>query len=291
MQSRDYTAIVSGVEALVGATLETTEKARLQYLINSRARRAYEAFDHWPRWLVIGEFRNVNGDKVVPYTISGSNDIDTFLHVHQKDPWDLVGSKQWDFNRVAVGARLVNYSFAFNQEFTVSALTDLGIGTMTATASAATKLAVGDVVNIEGVTEVDGLASPNGQKTLLSISGSVITFASTTLVFQSYSALISGATINTPKVYVTYKNAMTQDYGDGTSGANENTEVPLEWSEYIVRGTYADFLRNEGQTEKALVEDAEANKILSEQIERAETQQTHPALTFRVETHGSTQSR
>lgn len=92
-------------------------------------------------------------------------------------------------------------------------------------------------------------------------------------------------------VYATFKKRLAVTYGDGVVDPTDTTDIPLEWFEYIVRGTYADFLRSEGQTEKAIAEDNEANKLLSEQIERADNSQSHPALGTRFQTHNSSQAR
>ena len=51
-------------------------------------------------------------------------------------------------------------------------------------------------------------------------------------------------------MFVTYKKAYTPAI------ANNSTDIPGEWFYYIAYGTYADFLRGEGQQEKAALADA-----------------------------------
>jgi hypothetical protein len=45
-------------------------------------------------------------------------------------------------------------------------------------------------------------------------------------------------------------------------------EIPLVFESYLVRGTYADWLRSDGQAEKATIEDARAEKSLERAIAR-----------------------
>ena len=267
MQNKTYAQVISGVQALVGATLESGELLRMAATINSRARRAYEAFDLWPRWLVIGEYRHVNGDKTVPDTITGSSTVDTFLRIHQKDPWDNL------------------------ERATFSSGSSNGT-TLTVATSTTHGLIVGDSIQINNAVTSAGVLLPH-----LDVAMTVATIPSTTSftatldVAQSVSDASVTGDIQSPKVYATYKKALDITYGDGVADGTDTITIPLEWFEYVCRGTYADWLRSEGQTEKAVAEDNEANKILSEQIERADNSQSHPALATRFETHLSSQAR
>ncbi len=292
MQTKTYAQVISGVQALVGATLESGELLRMAATINSRARRAYEAFDLWPRWLVIGEYRHVNGDKTVPDTITGSNTVDTFLRIHQKDPWDNLSSAQWDFNTDSTGARLVNYAYAYAFERATFSSGSSDGTTLTVATSTTHGLIVGDSIQINNAVTSAGVLLPH-----LDVAMTVATVPSTTSftatldVAQSVSDASVTGDIQSPKVYATYKKALDITYGDGVADGTDTITIPLEWFEYVCRGTYADWLRSEGQTEKAVAEDNEANKILSEQIERADNSQSHPALATRFETHLSSQAR
>lgn len=91
-----------------------------------------------------------------------------------------------------------------------------------------------------------------------------------------------------PTVYVTYRAQLSGTYGDG---AGETSAIPREFFEYMVRGTYADFLRAEGQNEKAAAEDGNARDALQIQLERVERTQNHPVFDTRIQTHGVEQAR
>lgn len=90
--------------------------------------------------------------------------------------------------------------------------------------------------------------------------------------------------------WVSYKANLpgTRTYGDGNG---EVVNVPLEWFEYAVHGAYADWLRGEGQTDKAIVEEQIANQHLERQLERIQHTQGSPYLWSRFSTHRSRQWR
>jgi len=64
-------------------------------------------------------------------------------------------------------------------------------------------------------------------------------------------AKIIDGNLASTSAFVTYKMQWTAVYGDGSGGST--TAVPDEWFEYLAHGTYADWLRAEGQMEKAVV--------------------------------------
>lgn len=100
--------------------------------------------------------------------------------------------------------------------------------------------------------------------------------------------LIDGA-LNSSTAFVTYKKQNTDVYGDGTSGTT--TTVPDEWFEYLAHGVYADWLRAEGQQEKAAIADAEAMDKLQDELIRIDQMRTLPAIATRLQTNASMQSR
>ncbi len=87
--------------------------------------------------------------------------------------------------------------------------------------------------------------------------------------------------------FVTYKAAHRSIYG--TTGT-DSTTVPKEWFDYLAHATYADFLRSEGQQEKAALADAEASDILTDELLRVD-EQTPNFLKGRVSTSANMQAR
>lgn len=97
-------------------------------------------------------------------------------------------------------------------------------------------------------------------------------------------ALISSTSLPT-SVYVTYKISLDDVYVANTS------DIPDEWFEYMAHGVYADYLRAEGQQEKAALADQEANDILLDQLMKLDEQHTQTIVSNRIFTNSNMQYR
>jgi len=112
---------------------------------------------------------------------------------------------------------------------------------------------------------------------------------------QEYDIMVtaSGATLvvgdlDPSEAFVTYKAQLTATYGDG---AGETTAIPAEWFQYLAHGTYADYLRAEGQQEKAALADQEAEGLLQDELIRIDEQHTLQMVANRVFTNANMQMR
>jgi hypothetical protein len=99
--------------------------------------------------------------------------------------------------------------------------------------------------------------------------------------------LVAGNTAPT-SAFVTYKAQLTDTYGDGNG---ESTAIPAEWYQYMAHGTYADYLRAEGQQEKAALADQEADMLLQEEMIRIDEQHTLQMVANRIFTNANMQMR
>jgi len=99
--------------------------------------------------------------------------------------------------------------------------------------------------------------------------------------------LVAGNTAPT-SAFVTYKAQLSDTYGDG---AGESTSIPAEWFQYMAHGTYADYLRAEGQQEKAALADQEADMLLQEEMTRIDEQHTLQLVANRIFTNANMQMR
>jgi len=107
------------------------------------------------------------------------------------------------------------------------------------------------------------------------------------MVTSDGAKLVAGNTAPT-SAFVTYKAQLSDTYGDG---ASESTSIPAEWFQYMAHGTYADYLRAEGQQEKAALADQEADILLQEEMIRIDEQHTLQLVANRIFTNANMQMR
>lgn len=107
------------------------------------------------------------------------------------------------------------------------------------------------------------------------------------MVTNNGATLIAGD-LDPTSAFVTYKAIHDSVYGSGDS---DTQTVPKEWFEYLAHGTYADFLRAEGQQEKSALADAEANDILTDELLRIDEMHTTQIVSQRIFTNANTQNR
>lgn len=106
---------------------------------------------------------------------------------------------------------------------------------------------------------------------------------------------------NDTAIYVTYKKQITPSYlstwdlnsaKDGPADPDDiEIEVPNEFFHYIAHATYADFLRMDGQHDKALIEEQTAEKYLANELEKTDQIMNNNTVRKRFHTYVSTQSR
>jgi hypothetical protein len=101
-------------------------------------------------------------------------------------------------------------------------------------------------------------------------------------------ATLVAGDLNPSTAFLTYKAQFADTYGDG---AGETSSVPAEWFQYLAHGTYADYLRAEGQQEKAALADQEAEALLMEELIRLDENHTSGFVSNRIRTNANMQLR
>ena len=107
--------------------------------------------------------------------------------------------------------------------------------------------------------------------------------------------IINPTVLNSVDVFVTYRkdlSSVISDSGSYTSGSfgdesGDNPDIPYQFFEYCAFGAYADFLRGDGQTDKAQVEDQNSELILISEIDKVRNQSRqfrHDVLQYRPQT-------
>ena len=102
--------------------------------------------------------------------------------------------------------------------------------------------------------------------------------------------IINGSTADSGTVFVTYKKTFSPFAT--SSGYTASTEsVPSEFFQYIAHTAYADFLRMDGQTDKALVEEQNGEDLLFSELERAGMIANSNLVGSTISTHLNRQTR
>lgn len=108
-------------------------------------------------------------------------------------------------------------------------------------------------------------------------------------ILTSGGAKLIDGSLDTASAYVSYRKQNEDTYGDGTGGTV--SDIPDEWFDYIAHGVAADWLRSEGQQEKAIVADQEAKDILDEQLWKISTSSVMDLVGTRILTTANMQAR
>ena len=107
----------------------------------------------------------------------------------------------------------------------------------------------------------------------------------------TYNVTSDGADIVSPPdgldtVYVDYKKRW-----DGPYNSTTNSLVPLEFFHYAAHAAFADFLRYDGQNDKAAAEEGYAESLLVLELEDVMNQRNFNTAGKRIRSHQTTQSR
>ena len=257
MQTRTYADLFALIQALCGVVFASIETGRIKALINRRAQRAYHSSNYWTRFLKIGEERYLSSDPIAATAIvSGSG---YFIATVGNTDFTLIGSS----------ANTVGEYFVAT-----------GAGTGTGTA----RPALGYVPYTEtGKSSVDTFLRFFKQAPYIASSVQEFDFT----VTAEGATLVAGD-LNPSTAFLTYKAQFADTYGDG---AGETSSVPAEWFQYLAHGTYADYLRAEGQQEKAALADQEAEVLLTEELIRLDENHTSGFVSNRIRTNANMQLR
>ncbi len=111
MQTKDYTTdLLPLIKSLCGVEFANLELPRIKAMVNSRAKRAYRASNFWPRFLVVGEERDVTNG-YVPWTQAGLDSVDTFVIIHRSAPYIADSAQNFDFYVDFTGAKILQVLF------------------------------------------------------------------------------------------------------------------------------------------------------------------------------------
>lgn len=102
--------------------------------------------------------------------------------------------------------------------------------------------------------------------------------------------ILNLTTADASEVFVTYKKRLDELTTLDVSGAG-TTEVPQEFFYFMAHATYADFLRLDGQHQKAVLEDQIAENYLGEEMDNPQQVANNNTVGKRFKTYVSQQAR
>ncbi len=297
-----YSDLLAQVEALAGATLATAERSRVKIFANRRARKAHRESPYWPHLLHVGEERIVSDTGLLPLAQTGLSTIDQVIRIHAEDPFKSQAVPEYcEYYQDADGIQIAGYQPAESNIISVSGnLMPDGTG----------PYSLGEIQFVGTDTYFFG-----GNESFLSVfpygriygSSGSWTFeyfedldtygqwnssdaVETPTLVQTWVAAFGSGTPEMSfaySVFVTYIAGIPSTYGDGDG---EESDVPEPWFEYMAQGAYADWLRSDGQTEKAMAEEVIAESLLNQQLEKISRSNGNQVVT-RMMSHATRQAR
>lgn len=327
MQTRLYSDLYGLIQSLCGIQFSITESIRLKSLINRRAARAFRASNYWTRFLVVGEERYCTpAPASVTTTVAGSA---YFIASVGTTDFSSIGATAnavftasiltttltvtaVSSGRLKVGDYITGTGLTTGGvQITALGTGNGGVGTYTISPTQATltsrtfkSFGVDSYFVATGVGTGNGTvrASDSTIPYIESGKNSIDTFLrifvqrpyrkASVQEFEYYvtstgAELVSGD-LNPLTAFVTYKKQFTDFYGDN---AGEVVDIPAEWFHYLAHGTYADWLKAEGQQEKAALADQEAEAVLQDELIRLDENHTSGLVSSRIFTNANMQMR
>ena len=312
MQTRTYGDLFKLIQSLAGVgSFAESEQDDIANLINRRFLQAFNESPIWPRYIVSSEKRDI-----LALTLSGAT-ASTSTSFNQN--YKLLGANTTGGSNVYQGVTtttviIYNTGTAWRVDTAASAA-EQASGTFTVSAGTQ-EFIEADTNKKDQITDVETFTPRAGTDSLLVEGKNLIPYAQTgkttigsfnrihrKQVFLNNSSIeydffvdFTGANIlnitssTDNSAFVTYKQQFTPF--DVTSSYTTSTvEVPAEFFPYIAHSTYADFLRMDGQTEKAFSEEQRAEIALALELEKIDLISNNNTVNKRFSTYVNRQSR
>jgi hypothetical protein len=256
--------------------------------------------------LHVGEERIVSEEGLLPLAQTGLQTIDKIIRIHAEDPFKSQAVYEYtEYYHDASGIQIAGYEANPKDAMIVSGvIAQDATGTYTVTPEQADGRDQYGLVADESHFPNGGIsynestpawnlvfvddATP-ANVSLWTAIGDVATPDLATTWAPSFNAtgtpVVTAGT--TYSAFITYLAGIPATYGDGEG---EESDVPEPWFEYMAQGAYTDWLRSDGQTEKAMAEEAIAADLLNQQLEKVSRSNGNQVIT-RVMSHATKQAR
>ena len=317
MQTRTYGDLFKLIQSLAGVnSFATTETDDIANLINRRYFEAYQTIQMWPRYLVSSEKRTV-----VAYTLSGATSTTSTL-VNQD--YIFLGSNDGNVGKVgtsvykgAVTSNVIIYknsSDAWVVETGASATIQTDgtyrVGAGTNQFTEADTIKKGLLEDVETFTPRAGsddlLVTPrnlipyaqDGKNTIgefIRVHRSKAFLNNSSLEYDFFvdnegANILNISSTTDASAFVTYKKVFTP-FTTSSDFTTSTEEVPSEFFHYIAHAAYSDFLRMDGQHDKAQLEQQNAQQYLALELERVDVIMNQTTVNKRFSTYVNRQSR
>jgi hypothetical protein len=306
------------IRALSGvSSFLTNENTKLMELANRRFYESYQSTPMWPRYLLSAQPRTIT-NQIVSFTQDGFHVLGAGttavngLYIKN----DAVTNSTVSYTKFDTDDTTALYSLIYSNSGTTWNLIAgaASAGGATQYVNAATTNSGSGVEEDATISEtnwtVDNGTSPAPSVRDLSAVQEFMRFhraqpfLNNSSVEFDFFLQADGAHVmnvssdNDTAIYVTYKKQITPAYistwdlnSSGTAALNDITLIPNEFFHYIAHATYADFLRMDGQHDKALIEEQTAEKYLANELEKTDQIMNNNTVRKRFHTYVSTQSR
>ena len=317
MQTRTYGDLFKLIQSLAGvSTFAPTETDDIANLINRRYSEAYNTIQMWPRYLVSSEKRTINAYTLAGATSSTSTSVNQdykFLGANDGNVGTL-GTNVYQGVTTSTLIIYKNSSNAWVVETGASATiqTDGNYRVVAGT----TQFTEADTIKKDLLENVETFTPRAGSDTLQVTPKNLIPYVQSgndtigefirvhrTRAFLNNSSLeydffvdAEGANIlnvssTTDAVaFVTYKKIFVP-FTTAADYTTSTEEVPGEFFHYIAHSSYSDFLRMDGQHDKAQLEQQNAQQYLALELERVDVIMNQNTVNKRFSTHVNRQSR
>lgn len=285
MTNRTYSDLFALIQALSGVeNFTSNEQTNILNFVNRRIYQAYRQSQTWPRYVVGAQARPVsNGAIATTFTpsakaISSASRSGTTVTVVCTAAVDfasgmyvtvssLSGTVNPNGNYHVSG---VSTTTLTNDTFTYDLASGTGTETYTGTGS----------VIADAVPEIDSFNRIWSSNPLLLNSA---------IEYEFYVDSDGAHVINNYNNLNGFWVGFIKKWGGPFTTAS--TDIPGEFFEYAAHSAYADFLRMDGQIDKAIAEENIAQQYLLVELDKAEGQRNNNALYRRISTYVSRQSR
>lgn len=287
MQNKTYSDLLALVQALAGVDMFTTqEQSKVLAMANRRLYQAYNMSPTWPRYIIGAQVRPAS-DSLISRSYDATAGVESVTTATRSGlQVTIVCSTGISFvegMNVTVsglsGTVSPNGTFSVtgvstttntNDTFTYDVASGTGTETYTGTGTV-TPVAIPDIGTFSRVWDSNPLGTTYSNE------------------YEFYVDADGAHVINNASglngFWVSFKKEWDGPY------ASTATDIPLEFFYYAAHATYADFLRMDGQVDKAMAEENAANTYIMLELEKAESQRNNNALYRRISTYNSRQSR